>query len=254
MKTAPACTLLGALIALGACSPGPGVAPQPRPSGSPEIDPRVVRAHAEQFDTDVPLRPAGSQEEFAAATYLTGHLQQAGYVVRLDAVPVEDLVRSTNVVALPEGRVETVVVVPYDTGPDGGGGSSLGLFLELARALEVAAPDHRVQFVALGADLTPVGGGQLGARALVRELEERDLDPGILAPTVCERCPVTASGASAGAFLSAARAARVPAGEGDPPALDRAIFEDGGYAFTAVAGPPRALGAALLELLIGAGS
>lgn len=128
---------------------------EPAPQGPPEIQYEVVRQHATQFDVDLPDRPPGSQHELAAASYILGHLQLAGYSPRLDRVPVEDAVNSTNVVAMPPNGEEPafLITVPYDT--DGSArqhGDEIGLFLEVARALTVADPDHRVSFVALGAE------------------------------------------------------------------------------------------------------
>ena len=138
--------------------------------------------HATQFEEDVPQRPAGSQQEFAAASYITGHLQQAGYLVELDSVPVEDTVRSTNVIALPPSGDEpqVVVTVAYDNAGSARSAVTIGTFLELARALRVAVPEHSVEFVALGAELTNVNGGSLGSRRLIEVLKDRDLDPEVI--------------------------------------------------------------------------
>ena len=149
---------------------------RPSPSGPPTIDYELVRQHALQFDVDVPSRPPGSQHELAAATYILGHLQLAGYGPTLAAVPVKDQVQSTNVVAFPASGEDPTVVVTVGYAHDGTSseeGSAIGLFLELARALNVADPDHTVGFVAVGA-------GEVGDSRLERFLEERDLDPEII--------------------------------------------------------------------------
>ncbi|MEA2447131.1 MAG: hypothetical protein QOK47_768, partial [Actinomycetota bacterium] len=173
--------LLIVLLVAGSCAPGSDrPAPTPSEAGPPDIQFDVVARHAEQFNIDIGSRPAGSQEEFATATYITGHLQQAGYTARLDAVPVADTVKSTNVIALaPSGSPEVVVAIPYDTEPGSGAdyGTGLGLFLELARALHVRDPDHSVAFVALGAERTDVNGGSLGSRRLAQFLVDEELDP-----------------------------------------------------------------------------
>ena len=149
--------------------------------GPPEVQLDVVEQHAEQFETDVPERPAGSEEEQIAAAYILGTLQQNGYFARLDSVPVADLFRSTNVIAEPEGGAEdpdAIVVVPYGTGPGAPENSeAIGLFLELSRALNVAAPGHRVQFAALGAEYSDREGGSLGSRRLARFLLDEGRDP-----------------------------------------------------------------------------
>jgi hypothetical protein len=153
------------------------------PEGPAEVQLEVVDEHAAQFDEDLPDRPAGSQQEFAAATYITGHLQKAGYEVRLASVPYKDLVRSTNVVALPPGGepIEAVVTVLYDTASNmQPHGSDIGLFLELARAARAAEPEHHVQFVALGAEVTGESGGNLGSKTLADELAELDEKPPVI--------------------------------------------------------------------------
>ena len=154
------------------------------PAGPAEVRLDVVAQHATQFDEELPQRPAGSQQEFAAATYITGHLQRSGYEVRLASVPYKDLVRSTNVVALPPGGepIEAVVTVPYDTVEDmQPHGRDIGLFLELARAMRVEDPEHHVQFVALGAELTAESGGALGSKTLADELADLDEAPPVIA-------------------------------------------------------------------------
>jgi hypothetical protein len=103
--------------------------------------------------------------------------------VELDAVPVEDTVRSSNVVALPpDGEPpEVVVAIGYDTTDEVRGfGRGVGIFLELARALRVAEPEHSVEFVALGAEHTDVNGGQLGSRRLIRILKDAEVDPEVV--------------------------------------------------------------------------
>ncbi len=180
----------GLLVALSvsACtaSGGRDTATPPVPQGPSDIQAEVVERHARQFDEDVPERPAGSQEEFAASAYLIAHLQQAGYVARLEPVPVADLVRSTDVIAVPPGTQDPVAVVAigYDTGADDGGdnshGPALGLFLELARASLVADPDSSIWFAALGAQQVPGEGAFSGSKVLLRYLTEEGVDPLII--------------------------------------------------------------------------
>jgi hypothetical protein len=168
------------LLLLTACVESGETPPPTVPSpGPPRVSADAVERHAEQFETDLPTRPPGSQEEFAAATYITGHLQQAGYVVRLDSVPVANAVRSTNVVALPPaGDAETVVTVSYDTerGTRDLDGSDIGAFLELARALMATDEQHAVEFVALGAQSESA----LGSKRLARLLLDEKADPDIV--------------------------------------------------------------------------
>jgi hypothetical protein len=172
---------LALLLLLASCVESGGERPPAaRSPGIPTIDSEAVQKHADQFEDDLPIRLPGSQEEFAAATYITGHLQQAGYVVRLDSVPVANAVRSTNVVAVPASGddPETIVTVSYDTarGKRDIDGSELGAFLELARALRAANDQHSVQFVALGAQSESA----LGSKRLARLLLDDELDPNVV--------------------------------------------------------------------------
>jgi hypothetical protein len=235
-------SLLLSLSVLGACSSEPVAPVDVAPVGPPEVVTADVRRHAEQFNRDLSRRPAGSQQEFAAATYLLGHLQRAGYVVQLDYVPVKDLVRSTNVVAEPpSGRPRLIVVIAYDGDANGAG---IGLFLEVARALRVRVRRHPVEFVALGAEGADVSGGLLGSRRLARRL----LDDG-LRPTIVELAaigkdePLTVTGDVADGFIDIAGLG-VAAGAGSDLVWDRA-----GFPHVIVSGDAAEVGAALLEYL-----
>ena len=170
------------LLLLPACIGGGADAPRPEftPEGPPQVQSEVIERHAEQFEQDLATRPAGSQQEFAAATYLTAHLQQGGYVVRLEDVPVANTVRSSNVIGLPPSGADPriVVTVSYDTPsdrPDRDAGD-IGAFLEVARALRVTQADHDVEFVALGAQSEDM----LGARRLAQLLIEAEVEPQIV--------------------------------------------------------------------------
>ena len=185
MRTPLRCLAVAvALVVTGACTGAPEETPAgDAPVGPAEVQVEAVEEHAAQFDEDLPERPAGSQQEFAAATYITGHLQRAGYEVRLASVPYKDLVRSTNVVALPPGGepIDAVVTVLYDTVPSmQPTGRDIGLFLELARAMRVQEPEHRIQFVALGAEVTTENGGALGSKTLATELSELEEKPPVI--------------------------------------------------------------------------
>lgn len=172
------------MLLLPACV-GPTDKPLPGDAQGPRgVRTEVVEKHAAQFDEELFERPAGSQQEFAAASYITGHLQQAGYEVRLASVPYKDLVRSTNVVALPPAGepISAIVTVAYDTAASlQAHGRDIGLFLEVARALRVREPEHSVQFVALGAEVTAENGGNLGSKALAGELADLDEKPPVIA-------------------------------------------------------------------------
>jgi hypothetical protein len=165
----------------GACASDTSVSEPPAPIGPPRVRLEVVQRHGRELAGELEERSAGSQEEQAAAIYILGHIQRAGYTVRLDGVPVSNLVRSTNVIALPPGGGEphVVVAVSYDRGPaaDGGGEETVGTWLELARALRAVRPLHAVEFAALGAEHARVRGGELGSKVLVQDLRDEDIRP-----------------------------------------------------------------------------
>jgi hypothetical protein len=223
-------------------------------SGPAEIRDEVVRRHGREFDGELADRRAGSQGEQAASFYILGHLQQAGYVVRLDGVPVGNLVRSTNLMALPpsKGDPEVVVAVPYDTGS----GLTLGVFLELARALHAATAEHAVEFVALGAEGTGGDDRELGSRRLIKVLADEGADPLI----------ITLS-ASGGEFfaegdeeaaeplrdLARRQGLRTTDVYGPPEAHRPTVFERAGFDHVRVGGPTPGVGAVLLEYLSSAG-
>ncbi len=204
----------------------------------------VVTRHAAQFDLgELESRPAGSQQESSAATYILGHLQRAGYGARLEAVPVENLVNSTDVLAVPPsgGAPATVVTVAYDTAAGSRGfGADIGLFLELARALKVAEPRHDVLFAALGAENTLLGGGSLGSRRLVGLLGEEGADPLILTIENVGPGPVCIDGPNP--------IAGTP-GCSEPPA--GGPYAEADLKFLFASGRAEPLGRALLDLLRG---
>jgi hypothetical protein len=227
------------LIALcGACAAEPPV--DTSSSGAPSIDVATVREHAGQFEEEVPVRDPGSQEELAAASYILGHLQQAGYVPLLDAVPVGDLVESTNVVAMPPGGGSPTFLVAVSYGASKGTttAEAIGTFLELARALNVKAPDHRVGFVALGAEESPRLGSALGTLRLLQYLEDEELEPHIITLAPGSRLEVT--GPAAEGIEEASEASSAPRDD---------LFARAGLEHSTVAGPPRAVGEALLDFL-----
>ena len=212
-------------------------------TGPPEVRRGTVEEHASQFDEEEPVRRAGSQEELAASAYIVAHLTEAGYVSRLDAVPVEDLVRSTNVVALPPGGEEpqALVVVAYDsTEASPTGGDAIGVWLEVARALRAVDPDHSVEFVALGAEHTGVGGGRLGSRRLVRQMEDDGVAPHVIVIATEPADRFTATG-----FAQR----ELGAASGAPALDDGEVFVAAGFETTTVAGPPEEVGPALLAYL-----
>jgi hypothetical protein len=251
-------------LAAGACtSSTTSGAPDVRAPGPPHVRPRVVSRHARQFDRELARRGAGSQQEEAAAVYILGHLQRAGYVARLEAVPVADTVNSTDVIALPpgDGGPAAVVAVAYDTGEAlAPTGDEIGLFLELARALAVAEPRHSVEFAALGAERTSLRGGHLGSRRLADLLVDEGHEPLVVTIEALE------GGANArfGAFGRAATRLRAvadrlgipplrhppggPAAQGDLAERMR-IFADAGIDYAGAAGGIDETARVLLEFL-----
>jgi hypothetical protein len=225
--------------------------------GPPEVQVDVVEQHAEQFETDVPERPAGSEEEQIAAAYILGVLQQNGYFARLDSVPVADLFRSTNVIAEPEGGEENpdaIVVVPYGTGPGSPENSeAIGLFLELSRAFNVASPGHKVQFAAVGAEYADEEGGSLGSRRLARFLLDEEQDP-----LVIQLVDISADASpSFKAYGDRADEANqimldLTGGEGitlEDRNVDPDVFAEAGFERMLVVGEPGAIGDVLLQFL-----
>jgi hypothetical protein len=241
------------VLACAACSSSGGTATT-TPSGPPEIQDDVVVAHAGQFDGQLADRPAGSQREFAAAAYILTHLQEAGYAPLLDPVPVQDLIRSTDVIANPPraGEPDAVVAIPYDTTPTTpAAGTSLGTWLELARALYALDPDHTTGFVALGAEHATVGGGRLGSRRFAEYLIDGGLHPLVITfGTITEEGAFAADGTGADELNEVARslglAARTVAQPESPTA---AVFAKAGFRQATVSGSVDAVGRVLLAAL-----
>jgi hypothetical protein len=236
------------LVSLTACSgDGPGE-PAAIATGRPEIDHALVRQHAEQFDIDLPDRPAGSQQELAAATYILGHLQLAGYSPVLDAIPVRDQVQTSNVIAVPTtgDAPEIVVTVAYDTSGPGDSGAEIGLFLELARALNAADPGHAVAFAALGAETED----SRGSAGLAAFFEEQGLEPSVISIATGEgtggrlhavgSCATTSSGLGSYENCVASRLSDDP-------------LSSAGFQHTVLTGDTGELGGSLFEFLLDAG-
>ena len=236
---------------LAACG-GPTSRPsEVDPTGPPTVRPDVVADHARQLDEELADRPGGSQREQATSQYVLGHLQLAGYFVQLDAVPVANLVETTNLVALPPSgeQPDTVVTVAYDAEEGEERGEAVGVFLELARALYAADPDHRVEFVALGAETTE---DHLGSRRLAQQLRDEGRSPEVITITSAPTEEVGAVGSLAPDIERAADQADVRTGAplaassfGGVDVFERADFE------SAVVGGGSAqdLGAVLLAYL-----
>lgn len=229
---------------------------RPDVPGPAYVEPDAVDDHASSFDEgDVAERPAGSQAEQAAGSYVIGTLQRNGYIARLDPVPVEDLVRSTNVIAEPFGveRPDIVVVVPYGTGPGHPSqGQTLGFFLELARALNVEQPDHTVYFAALGAEYAGIDGGYLGSRRLARFMLDQGWDPLVVhLLEISKGRSLAVSGDGADDLLTMMTASAGPFAGFDEGGLtiDPDVFKSAGFERMLIAGDPENVGEALIEYL-----
>lgn len=238
------------LAFLGACGGSSQPGKRADPIGPPYVRPAVVEQHDRQFAQDAPERPAGSQAEGIAATYLLGHLQQAGYLVRLENVPVEDLVRSSNVTALPPdgGDATLIVGVAYDTPPSrAAGGEAIGTFLEVARAMRVIEPEHSFGFVGLGADNADLDPGRLGSRRLAQLQLDEELEPGIIVIGETHAGgSLTLNGDLAPELREAARVAGVDASISTEPVE---VFPAAGLPAAEMSGDAMALGRTLLEFL-----
>ncbi len=204
------------------------------------------------------MREAGSQEELAASAYVVAHMTDAGYVFRLDAVPVRDLVRSTNVVALPPsgGEPETVVVTGYDsTETSEPNGHAVGVWLEVARALRVVDREHSVEFVALGAEEAEAGDGRLGSRRLAQQLSDDGRSPAIVAVGSIDAAGegVEVTGAAAEAVRAEAKrldvSVRVGSAAVAPSAGTAGVFAAAGFDTTVVSGGAEAVARVLLAYL-----
>lgn len=240
------------------CASPPGVQDMRAAEGPARVQPDVVERHAEEIDGELPRRAAGSQQEFAAAAYIVAHLQNAGYRTRLDAVPVADLVRSTNVRSLTGGAPEIVVAVIYDNSVgDRPAGSSIGFLLELARAAAVADVQD-VAFSALGAEHARESGGSLGSRRLAQLLVEEESRPRLVVVIgpVAAGAPLFARGSGAERVEAAGNGhAGTSVPEGGAAAADAAkILGKVADEHVVVGGDPRELGRVLLELLAELGS
>lgn len=239
-----------AALLLAGCATRSVTSRRPATTGPPRVQPLVVARQARWFDATDPGRAAGSQGELVAGSYLLARLEQAGYLVKLDPVPVGNLLHSTNVIALaPSGTPSTVVIVDYDTsGSFSGDGAAIGTFLEVARALRVAEPRHSVEFAALGAEHVDVNGGQVGARSLIELLKQQPGEPQIirLAHISDTASGISVIGRGAPAFRRAAAADGVHVAASA--ALTDDVFTSAGFGETVVEGGP-SLGPVLLSYL-----
>ena len=252
MKTAATLIVLSILV-LGCSSAPPPRNSSPEAPGPPEVRPGAIERHADQFADELPERPPGSNEEQVAASYILGFLQQAGYPGRLDGVPVADLVRSTNVIGTPpEGDPpEYLVAVPFGTPPSEAlDAHSIGVFLEVARALSVQEPGHPVEFVALGAEFAEQEAGTLGSRAMATLLQEESFDPQIiyLSPDLSGDS-FYAEGPLASEFDLASSAGSAPLHQVALAASE--VYRNEGFEVTVIDGNPEEVALTLLEFLSG---
>jgi hypothetical protein len=243
--------LVLAVTALGCSSDPPREVAETEPPGPPNPRAETIEAHATQFSEELPQRPPGSNEEQVAASYILGFLQQASYPGRLEGVPVADLVRSTNVIATPPRGAEPafVVALGYGTPPNAAlDAHSIGAFLELARALSVRAPDHAVEFVALGAEFAEQEDGTLGSKTMATLLLEESLEPEIiyLSP-VLSGDGFYARGPLANQFASDMEASGGPLHDVADAAAG--VYRDEGFDVTVIDGEALEVAETLLEFL-----
>lgn len=241
-----------ALLSLASCQQERAAVELPAAEGPRNFQPEIAFRHGAQFEgEELRERLAGSQQEQGAAVYILGVLQRNGYVVRLDGVPVRNLVTSTNVIATSPAQEgpEAIVVVPYDTAPGVvGDGHALGLFLELARALRVAAPDHGVSFAAVGAEHATGSDGGLGSRRLARLLLDEDEDPLVIRLLLVTAEGDVQVGGAAGDRIRALAPDRIrPAA----PSPSRDAFAEAGFETAVVSGGVPEVGRILLRFLAG---
>jgi hypothetical protein len=251
-----ACGALGLTSCTRHVEPGePG-----RATGPPEVRPAAVFALGAQLDRRFDPRPAGSQRELLTASYLVAHMAKVGYTVRLDSVPVANDVASANVQALPPGlgdHPSVVVTAAYDTPRSGSRtGATLGLWLELGRALLVAGV-HDDELVALGADHAGVGEGQLGSRRLAKVLLDDGADPLIVTIGDIGRAPFfSARGYRAETLERIARRSGIEVRPGvipGPSPRHPDVMAEAGFHHVTVAGGAAQVGRVLLDLLRRAG-
>ena len=239
------------LVVIGCSTTAPPPDSSAVPPGPPDARPEAIERHATQFADELPERPPGGNEEQVAASYILGFLQQAGYPGRLDGVPVADLVRSTNVIGTPPrgATPEYLVAVPYGTPPNEAlDAHSIGVFLEVARALSVRESDHAVEFVALGAEFAEQEAGTLGSRAMASLLHEESLEPRIiyLSPELSGDA-FYAEGPLASEFEPASSAGTAPLHEVALAAAD--LYRNEGFDVTIVDGNAAEVADTLIEFL-----
>ena len=162
-----------------------------------------------------------------------------------------DLVESTNLLGFPPSGKDptTIVTVAFDSRPDDDPwGQSIGLFLELARALYASDPDHRVQFVALGAERTT---DHKGSRRLAQQLREAQTDPFLVTvAAVSPEAPLSFVGDGAAEIAGTADDMGLESAEADFGSLaDVDVFGRAGFDHLLVTGPPDEVGPVLLEWL-----
>ena len=124
----------------------------------------------------------------------------------------------------------------------------MGTFLELARALNLADPNHRVEFVALGAQSFK----SRGAVRLVSFLRDRDAAPLIVTlggSGVGLRFEASGDRAAEVIRVAGARAGGDPGGVTGSPLSQDEVFEDAGLQNMVVLGDPDVVGEVLLEWL-----
>jgi hypothetical protein len=173
-------------------------------------------------------------------------------------VPVEDTLNSTNVVAMPPNGSdpEFLVAIAYDTPSTQShfqSGRELGLFLELARALTVAVPDHSVGFAALGAE----SADHRGTRRLAQFLLDEELDPSVLIiqfASLGAPSDLSVLGSCGGDSQAGSVATSLTEGECIDTDFREEPISEAGFQLTYLSGDIEEMGAGLLDFLVRAQS
>ena len=145
----------------------------------PQFDSARAMEHLHYLAVELGSRPAGSEEERQAASYISNEFESLGYDVSTQGFDGRNY-KSQNVIAVkkPQGQDNAEIVyvtAHYDSvavGPganDNGSGTS-GL-LELARILKDQPTDKEIRFIAFGAEET----GLVGSRYYVNQLSQEEI-------------------------------------------------------------------------------
>lgn len=148
------------------------------------IDQDMVMAHVEALSVDIGARPMGSDEELAAADYVSEQFESWGYAVEVEEFETtppdsdNETVTSRNVIATQESGDQILVVGAHmDSVTDGtgAGDNATGVAVVLAAAEALADQDlaYTVIFVAFGAEES---GDPMGSEYFLEDWLGDDID------------------------------------------------------------------------------